>query len=56
MKPLVLFLVLLLAVPMIALNPFGRGAFVGYYLGVVATWLAYVVALRRGAAIGQTSR
>ena len=38
---------LFLAVPMIALNPLGRPAFLGYYLGVVATWVAYAFALRR---------
>ena len=39
--------VLFLAVPMIVLNPLGRPASLGYYLGVVATWVAYSFALRR---------
>jgi hypothetical protein len=39
--------VLFLVVPMVALNPHGREAFVGYYAGVMATWAAYVIALRR---------
>jgi hypothetical protein len=39
--------VLFLAVPMIVLNPLGRPAFLGYYVGVVATWVAYAFALRR---------
>jgi hypothetical protein len=39
-------LVLFLIVPKIFLNQLGRPAFVGYYLGVIATWVAYVIALR----------
>jgi hypothetical protein len=39
--------VLLLVIPMIILNPLGRPAFVGYYMGVIATLAAYVIALRR---------
>jgi len=39
---------LLLVIPMIVLNPLGRSAFLGYYTGVIATWIAYVIALRRG--------
>jgi hypothetical protein len=46
MKGLALFVVLLLIVPMAMLNPMGRDAFLGYYLGVIATWAAYLVALR----------
>jgi len=38
--------VLFLGVPMIVLNPLGRPAFLGYYLGVITTWAVYVVALR----------
>ena len=35
--------VLLLAVtPMVLLNPLGREAFIGYYLGVIATWFVFV--------------
>lgn len=39
--------VLLLVIPMVILNPLGRPAFLGYYTGVIATWAAYVIALRR---------
>ena len=39
--------VLLLVIPTISLNPLGRSAFVGYYTGVIASWAAYVIALRR---------
>jgi hypothetical protein len=39
--------VLLLVLPVIILNPLGRPAFLGYYTGVIATWAAYVIALRR---------
>jgi hypothetical protein len=45
---LVTGIVLLLVIPMIFLNPLGRSAFLGYYTGVIATWVAYVIALRRG--------
>ena len=38
--------VLLLVIPMVILNPLGRPAFLGYYTGVIATWAAYVIALR----------
>ena len=38
--------VLPLVIPMIFLNPLGRSAFLGYYTGVIATWAAYVIALR----------
>ena len=40
-------IVLFLAVPRIFLNELGRPAFIGYYVGVLATWIAYVIALRR---------
>jgi len=36
--------VLLVAVPMVVLNPLGREAFLGYYAGVVAMWAAVVFA------------
>jgi hypothetical protein len=39
--------ILLLVIPMIILNPLGRSAFLGYYTGVIATWAAYVIVLRR---------
>jgi hypothetical protein len=38
--------VLLLVAPMVILNPLGRSAFLDYYTGVIATWAAYVIALR----------
>lgn len=40
-------IILLLIVPKIFLNDLGRPAFLGYFLGVGATWIAYVIALRR---------
>jgi len=46
MKTFALFVVLLLVIPMTILNPMGRVAFLGYYAGVIATWVAYVVAFR----------
>lgn len=39
--------VLMLVIPMIFLNPLGRSAFLGYYTGVIATWAAYTIALKR---------
>ena len=39
--------VLFLVLPKIFLNDLGRSAFLGYYLGAIATWIAYVVGLRR---------
>ena len=42
MKRLFVSLVLLLAVPMVLLNPFGREAFLGYYVGIIAMWLTFV--------------
>lgn len=42
MKAVLFCVVLLLAIPMAALNPMGRPAFLGYYVGVLAT----VIALR----------
>jgi hypothetical protein len=46
--------VLLLVVPMTVLNPMGRDAFIGYYAGVIATWVARVVTVRAAGA-GRTS-
>jgi hypothetical protein len=46
MKQFGLFVVLLLLVPMALLNPLGRDAFLGYYTGVIATWVAYILAAR----------
>ena len=39
--------ILFLVVPKIFLNDLGRPAFLGYFLGVIATWIAYVIGLRR---------
>ena len=38
-------ILLFLAIPMMVLNPLGRPAFIGYYVGVISTWLAYLFAL-----------
>lgn len=38
-------ILLFLAIPMMVLNPLGRPAFIGYYVGVISTWLVYVFAL-----------
>jgi len=46
MKAFLLLTVLLLVVPMTILNPLGRPAFLGYYAGVIATWLVIVLASR----------
>ncbi len=50
MKTFAFGVLLLLIVPMLMLNPLGRPAFLGYYLGVLATWTAYIWALRYGGA------
>ena len=39
--------VLFLVIPKIFLNDLGRSAFLGYYLGVIAIWIAYIIGLRR---------
>ena len=44
MGKLMIGILLLLAVPMVVLNPLGRPAFIGYYVGVISTWLAYIFA------------
>jgi hypothetical protein len=41
-KQFVVSALLLAVIPMLCLNPLGREAFIGYYLGVVATWLVVV--------------
>ena len=41
MKRFVVCLALLLVVPMVLLNPLGREAFLGYYLGILAMWLTF---------------
>jgi hypothetical protein len=38
MKAFVVCVLLLLVIPMVALNPLGRDAFLGYYVGMVAMW------------------
>ena len=42
MKQFLVCVVLLVAVPMVLLNPLGREAFLGYYSGVIAMWLTMV--------------
>jgi len=44
MKRFVVSTLLLAATPMILLNPLGREAFIGYYIGVVAMWFVFVCA------------
>jgi len=39
--------ILFLVIPKVFLNDLGRSAFLGYYVGVIATWIIYVIALRR---------
>jgi hypothetical protein len=59
MKASLLFAFLLLVVPMSVLNPMGRSAFLGYYLGVLATLVAlrFVgVAITRDTLAGSLSR
>ena len=48
MKFFVSLLVLML-VPMMALNDLGRPAFLGYYLGVITLWVVFACAHARGA-------
>ena len=47
-------IILFLVVPKLFLNDLGRPGFLGYYLGVTATWVAYVIALRRQAPAAPT--
>lgn len=42
MKQLVVSVLLLAVIPMLLLNPLGRDAFLGYYLGAIATWFVFV--------------
>ena len=44
MKRFVVSTLLLAVTPMILLNPLGREAFSGYYIGVVAMWFVFVCA------------
>jgi hypothetical protein len=41
-KQLVVSVLLLAVIPMLLLNPLGRDAFLGYYLGAIATWFVFV--------------
>ena len=50
MKSFLPLMILLLVVPMTVLNPLGRPAFIGYYAGVIAAWIAFVSAIRYGRA------
>jgi hypothetical protein len=42
---------LLAMIPMVLLNPLGREAFIGYYVGVIAMWFVFVCVgkVQRGA-------
>jgi hypothetical protein len=46
MKQFVVSALLLAVIPMVLLNPMGREAFIGYYVGVVAMWFVLVLAGR----------
>jgi hypothetical protein len=50
MRKFVASAVVLAVLPMSVLNPIGRAAFLGYYLGVMAMWLLFVLAGRSAAA------
>ena len=41
--------IVLAVVPMSVLNPMGRPAFLGYYLGVITMWMLFVMAGKRAA-------
>jgi hypothetical protein len=41
-KQFIVSVLLLAVIPMLCLNPLGREAFLGYYLGVIATWIVFV--------------
>ena len=42
MKPFFVCVLLFVAIPMVLLNPLGRPAFIGYYVGVIAMWFVFV--------------
>ena len=46
-----LFLLVLVLVPMMALNDLGRPAFIGYYLGVMTLWVVFACANARAARV-----
>lgn len=48
MKQLIGSTIVLAVVPVTALNAMQRPAFIGYYLGVVAMWAAFVIAAKWG--------
>lgn len=43
MKRFLVCTLVLAAVPMSLLNPMGRPAFLGYYLGVITLWAVFVI-------------
>jgi hypothetical protein len=43
MTRLVASAIVLAVIPMSMLNPMGRPAFLGYYLGVITMWLLFVI-------------
>jgi hypothetical protein len=47
-------LLVLMLVPMMALNGLGRPAFIGYYLGVMTLWLVFACANARAASVPVT--
>ena len=42
MKQFLVSALLLAVIPMVVLNPLGREAFIGYYVGVIALWFVFV--------------
>lgn len=42
MKQFLVSALLLAVIPMVLLNPLGREAFIGYYVGVIAMWFVFV--------------
>jgi hypothetical protein len=42
MKQFLISALLLAVIPMVLLNPLGREAFIGYYVGALAMWLVFV--------------
>ena len=51
MKQFFVSALLLAVIPVVLLNPLGREAFIGYYVGVIATWFVFVCVgrVQRGA-------
>jgi hypothetical protein len=48
--------IVLAVVPMSMLNPMGRPAFLGYYLGVITMWLLFVIAGKVAVTSAETQR